>query len=149
MESVQIKGIDSTKRKTTAQLAENAKLVVTERLMTHGNQIAESDMTIDLNGKDSSAQIISRSVGKDSSSQVFFPNAVGNAACRAHIQCDSILMDNAKIRSVPAITANHPDAQIIHEAAIGRINNDQLLKLMTFGLNEEEAEEIILEGFLK
>ena len=149
MESVQIKGIDSTKRKTTAQLADKAKLVITERLMTHGKQVAESDMTIDLNGADSSAQIISRSVGRDESSQVFFPNAVGNAACRAHIQCDSILMDNAKIRSVPAITANHPDAQIVHEAAIGRINNDQLLKLMTFGLNEEEAEEIILEGFLK
>ena len=149
MESVQIRGIDSTKRNTTAVLADNARLVVTERLMTHGKQVAESNMTVELNGKASSAQIISRSVGRDASSQVFFPNAVGNAACRAHIQCDSILMDNAKIRSVPAITANHPDAQIIHEAAIGRINNDQLLKLMTFGMTEEEAEEIILEGFLK
>ena len=130
-------------------LADNARLVVTERLMTHGKQVAESNMTVELNGKDASAQIISRSVGRDASSQVFFPNAVGNAPCRAHIQCDSILMDNAKIRSVPAITANHPDAQIIHEAAIGRINNDQLLKLMTFGMTEEGAEEIILEGFLK
>ncbi|MBQ6862963.1 MAG: SufD family Fe-S cluster assembly protein [Clostridia bacterium] len=149
MESVQIRGIDSTKRTTDAVLADNARLVVTERLMTHGEQVAESEMTVELNGSGASAQIISRSVAKDTSSQVFFPNAVGNAACRAHIQCDSILMDNAKIRSVPAITANHPDAQIVHEAAIGRINNDQLLKLMTFGIDEQEAENIIIEGFLK
>lgn len=149
MESVQIRGIDSTKRTTDATLADNARLVVTERLMTHGEQVAESEMTVELNGSGASAQIISRSVAKDTSSQVFFPNAVGNAACRAHIQCDSILMGNAKIRSVPAITANHPDAQIVHEAAIGRINNDQLLKLMTFGIDEQEAENIIIEGFLK
>lgn len=149
MESVQIRGIDSTKRTTDAVLADNARLVVTERLMTHGEQVAESEMTVELNGSGASAQIISRSVAKDTSSQVFFPNAVGNADCRAHIQCDSILMDNAKIRSVPAITANHPDAQIVHEAAIGRINNDQLLKLMTFGIDEQEAENIIIEGFLK
>ena len=149
MESVQIRGIDSTKRTTDAVLADNARLVVTERLMTHGEQVAESEMTVELNGSGASAQIISRSVAKDTSSQVFFPNAVGNASCRAHIQCDSILMDNAKIRSVPAITANHPDAQIVHEAAIGRINNDQLLKLMTFGIDEQEAENIIIEGFLK
>lgn len=149
MESVQIRGIDSTKRITDAYLADGARLVVTERLMTHGEQVAESEMTVELNGSDASAQIISRSVAKDTSSQVFFPNAVGNAACKAHIQCDSILMDSAKIRSVPAITANHPDAQIVHEAAIGRINNDQLLKLMTFGLSEQEAENIIIEGFLR
>ena len=106
-------------------------------------------MTVNLNGRDSSAQIVSRSVARDHSEQVFYPRAVGNTACRAHVQCDSIIMDKAKIRSIPEITANDADAQIVHEAAIGRINNDQLLKLMTFGLTEEESEEVIVSGFLK
>lgn len=149
MESVQIKGVDSTERETLAKLEAGAKFFVTERLMTHGKQAAHSNMTVELNGEGASAQIISRSVAKDASEQVFYPSAVGNAPCRAHVQCDSIIMDLAKIRSIPAIAANHADAQIVHEAAIGRINNDQLLKLMTFGLNEEEAEEVIIEGFLK
>lgn len=148
METVQIKGVDSTKRNTVAKLGENAKFIVTERLMTHGEQTADSDMTIELNGKGASAQIISRSVAKDNSKQVFYPKAVGNAPCSAHVQCDSIIMDNAGIRSIPEIAANHADAAIIHEAAIGRINNEQLLKLMTFGMTPEEAEEIIIQGFL-
>ncbi len=148
MESVQIKGVDSTKRNTVASLGKNAKFIVTERLMTHGKQIADSDMTINLDGEGASAQIISRSVAKDESKQIFYPKAVGNAPCSAHVQCDSIIMDNAGIRSIPEIAANHAEAQIIHEAAIGRINNEQLLKLMTFGLTPEEAEEIIIQGFL-
>ena len=149
METVQIKGVDSTLRDTNATLAKGAKLLVTEKLMTHGNQKAKSNMLIKLEGENSSARIISRSVAKDSSEQVFYPRAVGNNICRAHVQCDSIIMDNAKIRSIPEISANDKDAQIVHEAAIGRINNDQLIKLQTFGLTEEEAEEIIIEGFLK
>lgn len=149
MESVQIKGVDSTVRQTDAELDKGAKFNVTERLMTHGNQKAESNMVINLNGEGASAQIISRSVAKDASEQIFYPRAVGNAPCKAHVQCDSIIMDSAKIRSIPEIAANHPDAAIIHEAAIGRINNDQLLKLMTLGKDEQEAEDIIIEGFLK
>lgn len=149
LETVQIKGVDSTVRVTRAKLGRNAKLTVTERLMTHGEQSARSDMTVELNGEGSSAQIVSRSVAKDSSAQVFNPVAVGNAPCRAHIQCDSIIMDGAKIRSIPEIAANDPDAQIVHEAAIGRINGDQLLKLCTLGLTEEEAEKEIIDGFLK
>ncbi len=149
MEMVQIKGVDSTVRNMIADLGKNAKLIVTERLMTHGAQIARSDMTINLNGEESSAQIVSRSVGKDNSEQVFNPIAVGNNACRAHIQCDSIIMGDAKIRSIPEIAANHREAQIVHEAAIGRINGDQLLKLQTLGLTAEEAEEVIIDGFLK
>ena len=149
METVQIKGVDSTVRETVAKLEAGAKFSVTERLMTHGNQKADSKMTVELNGDGASSQIISRSVAKDNSEQIFYPNAIGNAPCRAHVQCDSIIMDNAKIRSVPAIQANNADAQVIHEAAIGRINNDQLLKLMTFGMSEEEAENVIVEGFLK
>jgi Fe-S cluster assembly scaffold protein SufB len=149
MESVQIKGVDSTKRDTVAKLEAGARLVILEKLMTHGKQVAHSDMVIELNGKDASSQIISRSVAKDESEQVFYPRAVGNASCKAHVQCDSIIMDNAKIRSIPEIAANHWDANIIHEAAIGRINNDQLLKLQTLGKTEEEAEEIIINCFLK
>ena len=149
MESVQIRGVDSTKRNTTARLEKGARLVVLEKLMTHGNQIAHSDMVIELHGEGASSQIISRSVAKDNSEQVFYPRAVGNAACRAHVQCDSLIMDDAKIRSIPEIAANHCDANIVHEAAIGRINNDQLLKLQTMGKTEQEAEEIIINCFLK
>ncbi|MBQ3604330.1 MAG: SufD family Fe-S cluster assembly protein [Clostridia bacterium] len=148
METVQIKGVDSTARTSTATLGKNAKMVITERLMTHGKQYARSDMVINLNGEDASAQIISRSVAKDDSEQIFYPRAVGNCKCRAHVQCDTIIMDSAKVRSIPEIAANHEDAQIVHEAAIGKINNDQLTKLCTLGLSPEEAEEVIIEGFL-
>ncbi|MBQ6624318.1 MAG: SufD family Fe-S cluster assembly protein [Clostridia bacterium] len=149
MEMVQIRGVDSTVRETTANLEKGAKLLILEKLMTHGKQYAKSNMVINLNGENSSAQIISRSVAKNDSEQIFYPRAVGNNVCRAHVQCDSIIMDDAKIRSIPEISANHCDAQIIHEAAIGKINNDQLIKLQTFGLSEEEAEEVIIQGFLK
>ena len=149
MEMVQIRGVDSTRRTTNAHIAAGAKMIVTERLMTHGEQRAESDMRVDLDGEGASVQIISRSVAKDTSVQVFHPIAVGNAPCHAHVQCDSIIMDGAHISSIPEITANCAEAEIIHEAAIGRINNDQLLKLQTFGLTEQEAEEVIIEGFLK
>ena len=149
LEMVQIKGVDSTVRSTTANLARGAKIIATERLMTHGNQMARSDMEVNLNGEGSSAQIVSRSVGRDQSEQIFNPRAVGNEACAAHVQCDSIIMDKARIRSIPEIAANHAQAQIVHEAAIGRINNDQLVKLMSFGMDEQEAEEVIIQGFLR
>ena len=149
MDMSQIKGVDSTMRKTEANLGPKAKLVINEKLMTHGKQKAYSDVTVNLNGEDSVVQIVSRSVGKDTSVQVFHPIAVGNNKSRAHIQCDSIIMDEAKISSIPEIAANHVDAQIVHEAAIGKINNDQLIKLQTFGLSDEEAEKVIVEGFLK
>ncbi|MEG1243861.1 MAG: SufD family Fe-S cluster assembly protein, partial [Oscillospiraceae bacterium] len=149
MEMVQIKGVDSTVRDTKATIAAGGRMVMLEKLMTHGNQIARSNMEVDLNGEDSTAQIISRTVGRDNSEQIFNPKAVGNNRCRAHVQCDSIIMDHAKISSIPAIAANHPDAQVIHEAAIGKINNDQLIKLQTFGMDETEAENIIIQGFLK
>ena len=149
MEMVQIAGVSSTIRKTEANLGANAKLLITERLMTHDDQRADSDVVIHLNGAGSSAQVISRSVAKDRSSQMFHPIAQGNALCHAHIQCDTILMDEAHVQSIPEIEANHPDAAIIHEAAIGRINDEQLVKLRTFGMNEEEAEAVIIESFLR
>ena len=149
MELTQIEGVNSTLRETDAHLARGAKLTVTEKLMTHDRQTATSNMRISLDGDDASAQIVSRSVAKDESVQIFHPVAVGNAASRAHVQCDAIIMDKAKVRSIPEIEANHADAQIVHEAAIGRINNEQLVKLETLGLEEGEAEQVIIDAFLQ
>lgn len=149
LETTQIRGVDSTERENYIELAEDAKLFVTEKLMTDEGQTAVSNMEVELNGENSSARIVSRSVGKGTSRQVFHPKAIGNNLCHAHIQCDSIIMDHAEISSIPEIDAKHVDAQIIHEAAIGRINDEQLVKLRTFGLTEEEAESVIIESFLK
>lgn len=148
LDTVQIKGVDSTKRETEVEMGEGAKLFVVEKLMTHDKQSAVSNMDIFLNGSGSSAQITSRSVARGESSQIFHPKAIGNALCHAHIQCDSIIMDKAQVCSIPEIDAKHVDAAIIHEAAIGRINSEQLIKLNTFGLDEEEAEAVIIENFL-
>ena len=149
MDTTQIRGIDSTKRETTVEAGPGAEIVVLEKLMTHDKQSAVSDMTIHLNGDDSRGRVISRSVAQGESTQVFHPNMEGNARCFGHVQCDTIIMGDAKVSSIPAISANHVDAQLIHEAAIGRIAGDQLMKLMTLGLSPEEAEERILAGFLK
>ena len=148
MDTSQIRGVDSTKRYTKIVCGKGAEAVVTERLLTHGDQTAESDMEIILDGEDAKGRVISRSVAQDDSSQVFYPRMVGNAQCFGHVQCDSIIMGQARIKSIPAITANCTEAQLIHEAAIGKIAGDQLLKLETLGLTEEEAEEGILKGFL-
>ena len=148
MDTVQIRGIDSTKRYTKFVCEAGSEAVITERLLTHGKQEAISDMEIELNGEDAKCRVISRSVGQDESVQVFYPRVVGNAPCFGHVQCDSIIMGEAKIRSIPEIAANHPEAQLIHEAAIGKIAGDQLLKLETLGLTAEEAEDTILQGFL-
>lgn len=148
LETTQIEGVDSTKRETDIVMGADTKLYVTEKLMTHGKQTAISNIDVTLNDMDSSAQIISRSVAKGESVQTFHPRAIGNAKCHAHIQCDSIIMEKAKVASIPEIDANHLDAAIIHEAAIGRINSDQLIKLRTMGLTEEEAEGVIVEAFL-
>lgn len=149
METVQIKGVDSTKRLTEAKLADGAKLVITERLMTHGKQTAESSFNVDLNGADSSANLISRAVARDDSRQIFLAKINGNNRCAGHSECDAIIMDNAKISAIPEITANDLDAALIHEAAIGKIAGDQIIKLMTLGLTEAEAEAEIVNGFLK
>lgn len=148
LDTVQIKGVDSTVRKTDVEMGTNAKLYVMEKLMTHDDQAAQSDMEVRMNGAGSSAKIISRSVAKGGSKQVFHPRAVGNARCHAHVQCDSIIMDHAEVSSIPEINARHLDAAIIHEAAIGRINDEQLVKLRTLGMTEEEAENIIIDNFL-
>lgn len=148
LDTVQIKGVDSTVRETDVEMGAGSKLYVMEKLMTHDNQKAESNMEVKLNGEGSSAQIISRSVAKGTSCQVFHPKAVGNNKCHAHIQCDSIIMDHAEVSSIPEINARHLDAAIIHEAAIGRINDEQLVKLRTLGMTEEEAEGVIIENFL-
>lgn len=149
MDTVQIKGVDSTKRETRAVLGDGAKLVVMERLMTHGSQTATSEFAVDLNGDGARANVTSRSVAKEESTQLFISKINGNAKCSGHTECDAIIMDHAKISAVPEITANHPDAELIHEAAIGKIAGEQIIKLMTLGLAEQEAEEQIVNGFLK
>lgn len=149
MEMIQIGGVSSTLRETQAFMEKEAKLTLTERLLTHDEQQAISNVVIHLDGEGAAAQVISRSVARDQSSQVFHPIAQGNNKCKAHIQCDAILMDRSKVRSIPEIEANHVDAQIIHEAAIGRINDEQLLKLETLGLSEQEAEQVIIDAFLE
>ncbi len=149
MEMVQIKGVDDTERKTTAELDAGAKLVVRERLMTHGVQNAISVYSVKLNGKGSSADVVSRSVARDDSYQKFDAKIIGNAECHGHTECDSIIMDNGRILAVPGLEANSIDASLVHEAAIGKIAGDQLIKLMTLGLTEQEAEEQIINGFLR
>ena len=149
MEMVQIKGVDSTIRTTVAELAAGARLVVRDRLLTHGSQQAVSDYVVRLNGADASADVVSRSVAKDDSYQKFDSQIVGNAKCSGHTECDAIIMGNAKIVAVPQLEANNIDAALIHEAAIGKIAGEQIIKLMTLGLTEEEAEAQIVNGFLK
>lgn len=149
METVQIKGIDSTKRVTKAEIATRASLVIHEKIMTHGRQYAETDFTVDVNGDDSSVNLISRSVAKEHSRQLFKSRIIGNGRCQGHSECDAIIMDEASVSAVPELTANNIDASLIHEAAIGKIAGEQLMKLMTLGLTEQEAEEQIVNGFLK
>ena len=149
MEMAQIKGVDSTERATVAELKKDAKLVVRERLMTHGSQTAISTYKVSLNEDGSSADVVSRSVARDTSYQKFDACIIGNAACSGHTECDSIIMDKGRILALPALEANSVDAALVHEAAIGKIAGEQLIKLMTLGLTESEAEEQIINGFLK
>ncbi|MBQ9978332.1 MAG: SufD family Fe-S cluster assembly protein [Clostridia bacterium] len=149
METTQIKGIDSTIRNTNAVLGKDATLIVKEKIMTHGRQHAETVFNVDLNGEGSSTNVISRSVAKDASTQTFLSKINGNAECYGHTECDAIIMDNASVRAIPEITANDINASLIHEAAIGKIAGEQIIKLMTLGLTEQEAEEQIVNGFLK
>lgn len=149
METVQIKGISSTKRDTSAKLKDGATLIVKEKLMTHGKQYAETNFDVELNGVDSSTHVISRAVAKEQSNQLFVSKIVGNNRCSGHTECDAIIMDDAIVKAVPEITAANVDASLIHEAAIGKIAGEQIIKLMTLGLSEKEAEEQIISGFLK
>ncbi len=149
MEMVQIRGVDDTERTTRAELGAGAKLTVRERLMTHDEQRAISVYDVALNGKDASADVVSRSVAKGTSCQKFDAKIAGNAPCHGHTECDSIIMEQGRILAVPGLEANDPDAELFHEAAIGKIAGEQLIKLMTLGLTEAEAEEQIINGFLR
>lgn len=149
MESVQIEGVDSTKRVTKADVADNASLVTKEIIMTSGKQFATTDFQIDLNGKDSSANVVSRSVAKGNSKQTFYSVINGNNQCAGHSECDAIIMDHAIVKAVPDVAANHVDASLIHEAAIGKIAGEQIVKLRTLGMSEERAEQEIVAGFLR
>lgn len=149
METVQIKGVDSTHRKTVAKVSKNATIVVHEKIMTHGKQEAKTEFEVELNGENSGAHVISRAVARDKSKQKFLSVVKGNDKCSGHTECDAILMDEATVSAIPEIIASNPDASLIHEAAIGKIAGEQLIKLMTLGLSEKEAEEEIINGFLR
>ena len=149
METTQIKGVDSTIRTTHATVGPNATLIIKEKVMTHGKQLAKSDFTVDLNGDGCHTNVISRSVAKGESKQIFLARINGNARCYGHSECDAIIMDKGIVSAIPEVTANHLDASLVHEAAIGKIAGEQLIKLMTLGLTEKEAEEQIVNGFLK
>ncbi len=149
MDTVQIKGVDSTKRVTKAKLKDNATIVIKEKIMTHEHQTAETDFEVDLDGENSGADVVSRSVAKDNSHQRFLSKINGNNKCNGHTECDAIIMDHASVVAIPELAANDIDASLIHEAAIGKIAGEQIIKLMTFGLTEEEAEAQIVNGFLK
>ena len=149
MDTAQIKGVDSSIRKTRATLKERATLIIKEKIMTHGNQYAETDFNVQLNGEDSKAHVVSRSVAKDSSIQKFYSVVDGNNKCSGRTECDAIVMDSAKVMALPGLNANDINASLVHEAAIGKIAGEQLIKLMTLGLSEKEAEEQIVNGFLK
>ena len=149
MDTVQIEGVDSTVRTTRATVGDRANLVIREKIMTHDQQYAKTDFSVEMNGEDSSVDLVSRSVAKGNSRQEFFSNINGNNRCKGHSECDAILMENGSVAAAPMLTANHLDASLIHEAAIGKIAGDQIIKLMTLGLTEEEAEKQIITGFLK
>lgn len=149
METVQIKGVDSTIRKTIGTLDEDTNFVITEKVMTHGEQYAETVFNVSLNGENASTHVTSRSVATEKSKQKFISRVYGNTKCFAHVECDAIIKDNASVQAIPEITANNVDANLIHEAAIGKIAGEQLTKLMTLGLTEKEAEEEIIKGFLR
>lgn len=149
METVQIKGVNSSIRTTKGKLLKDTNLVIQEKIMTNGNQFAKTIFDVKLNGENASTHVTSRSVATDDSNQEFISKIYGNKKCFAHIECDAIIKDNGKVKAVPAITANSVEANLIHEAAIGKIAGEQLTKLMTLGLSEKEAEEEIIKGFLK
>ena len=149
METAQIKGVDSTDRKTTAKVSKNATLMVNEKIMTHGNQTALTEFEVELDGENSATHVVSRSVARDSSNQKFISRIMGNNKCSGHTECDAIIMDGATVSAIPEILAVNPEASLIHEAAIGKIAGEQLIKLMTLGLTEKQAEEEIINGFLR
>ena len=149
METIQIKGVDSTVRETRGTLGQDTNLVITEKIMTHGKQFAKTEFSLELEGENASTHVTSRSVAIDKSKQEFISHISGDNKCFAHVECDAIIKDNGIVKAIPEITANHVDANLIHEAAIGKIAGEQLIKLMTLGLNEKQAEEEIIKGFLR
>ena len=149
MDTIQLSGVDSTDRKTKATLAANAKMVVRERLLTDGDETAKTDFEVELVGENSGADIVSRSVAKGNSKQEYSSRIIGKNACTGHSECDAILSGNGKVYASPSLSAEHDDASLIHEAAIGKIAGEQIMKLRTLGLTESEAEEKIIMGFLK
>ena len=149
MDSVQIKGVDNTLRITKAKLDNDTTLEISEKILTTDKETAKTEFIVNLNGENASVHVTSRSVAEGSSYQEFISNITGNTKCYAHVECDAIIKEEGKVKAIPEIYAKNIDANLIHEAAIGKIAGEELQKLMTLGLNESEAEEVIIKGFLK
>ena len=148
-DTTQRKGGGDTIRTTKAELDSDATLVITEKILTSKNQQAKTEFVVNLKGENSSTHVTSRSVATDNSYQEFISNITGNTKCYAHVECDAIIKGEGQVKAVPEIFAKNVDANLIHEAAIGKIAGEQLMKLMSLGLSEKEAEEVIVNGFLK
>lgn len=148
MDTSQIGGVDKSLRTTSGEVGEGARLIIRERILTEHEQSAETEFSIVMSGKDSGVDVISRSVARDNSYQRYHSVIIGNAPCTGHTECDAIISENGKVDAAPELRAHHEDAALIHEAAIGKIAGEQIIKLCTFGLTEKEAESAIIDGFL-
>ena len=148
METLQLGGVTFADRKTNAVLKDNAKLLIRENILTEDKEEAKTDFKVELKGKNSRVEVVSRAVAKGSSVQEFNSVLIGENECFGHVECDGILSDKAVVSSTPTIVAKNQDAMLVHEAAIGKISEEQQNKLMTLGLSKEEAEKVIIEGFL-
>ena len=148
MDTVQIGGVDRSTRKTSATVAAGAKLLSRERILTEGEQQADTEFQVTLDGAGAAADLISRAVARGASRQSYCSTMTGNAPCSGHSECDAIIDGTAVVDAAPKLCAHHADAAMIHEAAIGKIAGEQILKLRTLGLTEQEAEAKIIEGFL-
>ena len=149
METIQLGGVDTTDRRTEATLGPRARLTIHESLMTDGVETAQTDFVVSMDGEDSAVDLISRSVAKGESRQEYRSRIKGNCRCTGHSECDAILVDRGTVNAAPELYAGDIDAELIHEAAIGKIAGEQIVKLRTLGLTEEQAEEKIIEGFLR
>lgn len=148
LESTQLGGVTYSDRKTYAAVGKRAQLIVKEKILTDNEEKAITDFKVRLTGAGSRADIVSHSVARGKSYQCFRSDLIGKNECFGHVECDGILLEGARIVSVPKIDAVSPEASLVHEAAVGKIAGEQLLKLMSLGLTEQEAEDAIIRGYL-
>lgn len=145
----QLGGVNSAERTTNCVVGKNATLIIDEKILTTSSQTAKTNFTVNLNKENAKVEVLSRAVAKNKSYQSFTSNIIGNSKCFGHVECDGIISEHSVIESTPKITARNLNANLSHEASIGKISEEQLVKLMTLGLTQKEAEKKIIDGFLK